>query len=137
MHANRKLSTHSRRLIGSILIITLSLMVAFSGCNQRAKDSETVAVDTTNQPQTQIQSDSGSLLVAVPDSTGSPQPSRIPRAKPDTGSIGAVAMPNAVTPEQYVSNDSLERELLMAELRKAKDRLDSMEVPAEKPAGRK
>lgn len=115
----------------------LGLAIALSGCGQEAKDAESVAVDTTNQAQVQIESDSGSLLVAVPDSTASPQPSRIPRAKPDTGSIGAVAIPNTAAREPYVRNDSLERELLRAELRKAKDRLDSMEVPDEKPAGKK
>jgi ABC-type uncharacterized transport system auxiliary subunit len=103
----------------------LGLSIALSGCGQEAKDAETVAVDTTNRARAQVESDSGSLLVAVPDSTSSPQPSRIPRAKPDTGSIGAVAIPNA-------GIDSLE-----ISLQQAIDQLDSMMVPAEKPAGKK
>ena len=101
----------------------LGLFIGLSGCGQEAKDAETVAVDTTNQAQ--VAPDSGTLLVAVPDSTSSPQPSRIPRAKPDTGSIGAVAMPNS-------GIDSLE-----IALKQAIDQLDSMIIPAEKPAGKK
>jgi ABC-type uncharacterized transport system auxiliary subunit len=108
-----------------LLLTILGLAIALSGCGQEAKDAETVAVDTMNQPQSPVESDSGSLLVAVPDSTSSPQPSRIPRAKPDTGSIGAVAMPNA-------GIDSLE-----ISLQQAIDQLDSMIIPAEKPAGKK
>lgn len=125
MSRNQKLSTQSRVLVEWMLIITLAMLLTLSGCGKEAKDAETVAVDTTNQAQTQVALDSGTLLVAVPDSTSSPQPSRIPRAKPDTGSIGAVAMPNA-------GIDSLE-----ISLQQAIDQLDSMLIPAEKPAGKK
>ncbi|MBK7141197.1 MAG: hypothetical protein IPH75_03835 [bacterium] len=96
-----------------------------SGCKSEPSSDAAAPVDSVAQNVALPAPDSGSLLVAVPDSTSSPQPSRIPRAKPDTGSIGAVAMPNA-------GIDSLE-----ISLQQAIDQLDSMLIPAEKPAGKK
>lgn len=106
-------------------VLTAGILLSMSGCKSEPGSDASALVDSVAQNVALPAPDSGSLLVAVPDSTSSPQPSRIPRAKPDTGSIGAVAMPNA-------GIDSLE-----ISLQQAIDQLDSMLIPAEKPAGKK